>query len=96
MKRILIIAFSMCLSCLAADQPSFPELPDSASKLIDTLKSSGAGYTVLRPRLDYVKESDLPYLIGLLDSKSLADMWISLPVQSIAPARARWDTKLRT
>jgi hypothetical protein len=50
-------------------KPSVSELPDSASKLIDTLKSSGANFTVLAPRLDYVKESDLPHLIELLDSK---------------------------
>ena len=72
MKRILIISLCTSWSCLAGDKPSslgFSELPDSASKLIDTLKSSGAGLTVLKTRLDYVKESDLPHLIELLDSK---------------------------
>ena len=71
MKRILIISLCVCWNCVAGDKPSAPDvsdLPDSASKLIDTLKASGDGLTVLRHRLDYVKESDLPYLVGLLDS----------------------------
>jgi hypothetical protein len=71
MKRIILVNLCLCLSCLAGDKPSFPgfsELPDSASKLIDTLKVSGTGLTVGTTRLDYVKESDLPHLIELLDS----------------------------
>jgi hypothetical protein len=59
----------LSLSCLAADKPAFPELPESPAGLIETLKTGGDRYAIARPRLDYVKESDLPYLVGLLDSK---------------------------
>lgn len=69
MKRIVIVVFFVFGSCLATDKPDFPELPDSPSKLIETLKASEARYIILMHRLDYVKESDLPYLVGLLDSK---------------------------
>jgi hypothetical protein len=69
MKRILLIAVLMCWSCLAGDTPDFPGLPDSGAKLIETLKTGNAFYTVRALRLDYVKESDIPYLVGLLDSK---------------------------
>jgi hypothetical protein len=80
MKWIVICTLCLCLNCLAADKPSFPELPESPSKLIEKLKTSGDRYTIGVPRLDYVKESDLPYLIGLLDSKepcALVDLSIS-------------------
>ena len=80
MKRISIITLCMCLSCLATDKPSFPELPESPAKLIEILKTSGDRHTIIVPRLNYVKESDLPYLVGLLDSKepcALVDLSMS-------------------
>ena len=82
MKWIAITTFCLCLSCLAADEPSFPELPASPSKLIETLKTSGDRYTIIGPRVDYVKESDLPYLIGLLDSKEPC-AFVHLSISSI-------------
>lgn len=69
MKRMLIISLCVCWSCLAGDPPGLPELPDSPAKLIQTLKISGDSFTVLSLRLDYVKETDLPVLVGLLNSK---------------------------
>ena len=69
MKRISSITLCLCLSCLAADIPSFPGLPKSPAKLIELLKTSGDRHTIIGPRLDYVKKSDLPYLVGLLDSQ---------------------------
>jgi len=69
MKRIIITALSVGLSCLAAEAPTFPKLPDSPSKLIEILKAAGELYTIGDVRVDYVKESDLPYLVSLLDSK---------------------------
>jgi hypothetical protein len=68
MKRMLITSLCVCWSCLAGDKASFPELPDSPAKLIQTLKASGDGFTVLNLRLDYVTETDIPFLVGLLDS----------------------------
>ncbi len=69
MKRILIISLFACSACLAADRPSLRQLPDSPSKLIETLRASRDGHTVWELRLDYVKESDLPFLVRLLDSE---------------------------
>ena len=69
MKRMLIISLCVCWGGLAGEKPGFPELPDSPAKLIQTLKISGDGFAVLGLRLGYVKESDLPFLVGLLDSK---------------------------
>lgn len=69
MKRIAIVALWLSLCCVAADKPTFPELPDSPAKLIGTLKGSGERYTVHTLRLDFVKGSDIPYLVSLLDSK---------------------------
>ena len=63
------IALSLCLCCLAADEPMFPEQPDSPAKLLEILKTSGERYAISRFRLNYVKESDLPRLVALLDSK---------------------------
>jgi beta-lactamase regulating signal transducer with metallopeptidase domain len=45
------------------------ELPDTVAELIETLKMSGNRYSAGFVRIDFVKDSDLPYLIGLLDSK---------------------------
>jgi len=69
MKQIIITALCAGLSCVAAEQSRFPKLPDSPSKLIGILKGAGDRYTIGDVRVDYVKESDLPYLVGLLDSK---------------------------
>ena len=69
MKRVLIISLCVWCSCLAGDKSSFPELPDSPAKLIQTLKTSGDAFITLGLRLNYVKDSDLPFLVGLLDSK---------------------------
>jgi hypothetical protein len=80
MKRILITTLWLGLSCLAAEDSSFPKLPDSPSKLIAILKGAGDRYTIGDVRVDYVKGSDLPYLVGLLDSKEpcgFVDMSIS-------------------
>jgi len=67
--QIVITTLCLCLSCFAAEQSKFPELPDSPFKLIETLKNAGDRFTVVGLRLDYVKESDLPQLVALLDSK---------------------------
>jgi hypothetical protein len=80
MKLIVITALCVGLSCLAAETPTFPKLPDSPSKLIEILKGAGERYTIGDVRVDYVKESDLPYLVSLLDSKEpcrFVDMSIS-------------------
>ena len=66
----------------AADEPRFPELPESSVKLIETLKASGDRYTINRPRLNYVRETDLPYLVGLLDSKEPC-AFVDLSISSI-------------
>jgi hypothetical protein len=54
---------------LDADKPTIPKLPESPAKLIETLKASGERYTVHTARLDFVKGSDIPHLVSLLDSK---------------------------
>lgn len=80
MKRIFITALCVGLSCLAAEKPTFPKLPDTPFKLLEILKGPGERYTVGDVRVDYVKESDLPYLVNLLDSKEpcrCVDMSIS-------------------
>jgi hypothetical protein len=80
MKRIVITALCVGLSCLAADNPTFPKLPDSPSKLIEILKGAGERYTIGDVRVDYVEESDLTFLVSLLDSKEpcrFVDMSIS-------------------
>jgi hypothetical protein len=82
MKRIRTISLCLCLSCLAADKLVFPELPNSPAKLIETLKISGERHTIIGPRLDYVKESDLPYLVRLLDSKEPC-AFVDLSISSI-------------
>ena len=84
MKRIFVIAFLMCWSCLAVDTPDFPELPDSTAKLIETLRTTDSFYTVRTDRLDYVKEPDIPYLVGLLDSKEPC-AHVVLSLSSILP-----------
>jgi hypothetical protein len=68
---------------LDADKPTSPELPESPAKLIETLKASGEIYTVYATKLDYVKESDIPYLVGLLDSKEPC-AFVDLVTSSIA------------
>jgi hypothetical protein len=68
MKRIIVAAFCLSLCCLGGDKPDLAELPDSAAKLIEVLRRSGDRYKIHRPRVDYVKESDIPYLVSLLDS----------------------------
>jgi len=80
MRLIVITAVCAGLSCLAAETSSFPKLPDSPSKLIEILKRAGERYAIGDVRVDYVKESDLPQLISLLDSKEpcrFVDMSIS-------------------
>jgi hypothetical protein len=69
MKRSTIVALCLSLCCVAADNPTLPEVPDSPAKLIETLKAAGERYTVNTPRLDYVKASDIPYLVSLLNSE---------------------------
>lgn len=70
MKYIVITALCAALSCLAAEEPTFSKLPDSPSKLIEILKDgAGERYTIGDVRVDFVKDSDLPYLVSLLDSK---------------------------
>ena len=69
MKKLVIIALFLAGIGLAADTPDFPDLPDSPVKLIETLKSADKFYTIRTHRLDYVKDSDIPHLVGLLDSK---------------------------
>ncbi len=80
MKRKVIAAICVWLSGLAAEDSIFPKLPDSPITLIDTLKTSGDRYTIGNVRVDYVKESDIPHLVSLLDSKEacgFVDMSIS-------------------
>ena len=69
MKTFASIIFLVAGNAFAADSLAFPELPDSPRALIEALRSSDEFYTVEGRRLQYVKESDLPYLIELLDSK---------------------------
>ena len=45
------------------------ELPESPLRFIEKLKTAGERFTVARQRLDYVRESVVPPLIELLDSK---------------------------
>jgi len=84
MKRLFIIGLFLCSTALAADKPDFPELPDSPAKLIETLKTADKSYTIGMSRLDYVKESDLPQLIKLLDSKEPC-AHVVLSISSILP-----------
>ena len=84
MKKVAIIALLLCGTGLAADKPDFPDLPDSPAKLIETLKSADKFYTVRMHRLDYVKESDIPYLVSLLDSKEPC-AHVVLSISSILP-----------
>ena len=86
MKRsFFIIGLFLCCNSLAADKPDFPELPDSPAKLIETLKTADKAYTIGMSRLDYVKESDLPLLVGLLDSKEPC-AHVVLSISSILPS----------
>lgn len=41
MKRMVITALCVGLSCLAAENPTIPKLPDSPSKFIEILKGAG-------------------------------------------------------
>ena len=80
MKSIAVTALCVGLTCLAAESPTFTKLPDSPSKLIEILKGAGERYTIGNVRVDYVKVSDVPYLVSLLDSKEpcrFVDMSIS-------------------
>jgi len=69
MKRLAIFAVFLCGIGFAADKPDFPDLPDSPVKLIETLKTADKYYVIRMPRLEYVKESNIPHLVALLDSK---------------------------
>jgi hypothetical protein len=60
----------------------FPELPETPAKLIEVLRTSGDRHVILGHRLDYVKESDLACLVGLLDSKEPC-AFVDLAVSSI-------------
>jgi hypothetical protein len=83
MKRmVMITALFVGLSCFAAENPTFPKLPDSPSKLIEILKGAGERYTIGDVRVDYVKESDLQYLVSLLDSKDPC-RFVDMPDSSI-------------
>jgi hypothetical protein len=85
MKKFLIIGLFLCWSALAADKPDFPDLPDSPAKLIETLKTADKFYTIRIHRLDYVKESDIPQIVGLLDSKEPC-AHVVLSISSILPS----------
>jgi hypothetical protein len=88
MKNFALTALCLSLGCIAADQPLFPPLPESPAKLIEKLRTSGNRCTILGSRVDYVRESDLPYLVGLLDSKEPC-AFVDLAVSSIdSPGRS--------
>ena len=80
MKRKVITTLCVWLSGLAAEDSIFPNLPDSPMTLIEILKRAGDRYTIGDFRVDYVKESDIPHLVSLLDSQEpcgFVDMSIS-------------------
>ena len=83
MKRVSFPALCLCLCCIAADKPLFPEFPESPAKLIEVLRTSGNRSIISRSQLNYVKESDLPYLVGLLDSKEPC-AFVDLSISSIS------------
>lgn len=64
-------AATLCvgLSGLAMQQPYLEKLPDSPATLIEILKTGpGESYTISAVRVVYVKESDVPHLVSVLDS----------------------------
>ena len=72
MKPTLTVAISFSLfvlGCLAADKEKHPRLPATAMELIEELKRTKRIYATWESRLNYVKESELPGLIKLIDSK---------------------------
>ena len=74
---LFIIPFLMS-QMFAAD--SFPKLPNAPAELIEILKAAGDRHIVADVRVDYVKDTDLPHLISLLDSKEpcgFVDMAVS-------------------
>ena len=69
MKRFVISALLLCGASLSGDQQPLQDLPDSPAELIETLKAADKFYTIGMASADYVKESDISHLIGLIDSK---------------------------
>lgn len=67
---------------VAAEEPTFPNLPNSPAELLDILKNSGERYAISGPSVDYVKESDIPHLVELLDSKEPC-AFVDLSISSI-------------
>lgn len=84
MQQLMIatLGLVLMLQSAVAQEPKFPDLPESPSKLLDTLRTSGDRHVVQGFRLQFVKESDLPQLIGLLDSKEPC-AFLDLAVSSI-------------
>lgn len=64
---LAVLAIVMCHAAPAVDDA--PRIPATPALLIDALKRGGESYTVHGIHLDFVKETDLPYLVGLLDSQ---------------------------
>ena len=99
MKPHLVLIFTLfCGFSKAADpEPLFPKLPATPKALIEKLKETkNDRYTVSGTKIDFVRESDLPYLVKLLDSKEpcafldLAKSSISYPGKSTVGREAAY------
>ncbi len=87
MKRLAIVALWLLAIGPAANtqQVTLPDLPDSPATLIETLKKTpGNAYVIGMGRLNYVKDSDLPYLASVLDSTEPC-AHVVLSISSILP-----------
>jgi hypothetical protein len=75
-----VLFLCVCLSVIADDSHS--DIPATPALLLKKLKTSGPQYTIGQ-QVDYVKETDLPLLISLLDSTEPC-AFVDMPISSIA------------
>ena len=68
---VVVLATAILFGGLTHAQELEQRYPDDVKELIEILKKADGVYTWpgIRQKLDWVRDSDIPYLVGLLESK---------------------------